>query len=123
MIEGQCLCGAVRYVYMAQLEQSIVCFCLHCRQAQGALFGWNSPIEQAKFKIRQGEHLLKAYFHTPNKARVFCMNCGSPLYSYRLDLPGVLRLRLGSVTSGMLPAPKELAYTQYQPDFICIAEE
>jgi hypothetical protein len=33
----------------------------------------------------------------PPKARVFCSNCGSPMYSARDDLPSVRRLRLGTV--------------------------
>lgn len=127
MIEGQCLCGRIQYRYAAEIEQSILCFCQHCRLAQGALFGWNSPIDQSKFKLLQGQDALKEYFHTENKARVFCDHCGSPLYSYRLDLPNILRLRLrlrlrlGTVTLGILPAPKETAYQEYQPDFICLS--
>ena len=45
----------------------------------------------------KGQELLKAYRSSPNKVRVFCANCGSPLYSARDDLPGVRRLRLGTV--------------------------
>jgi len=120
MIKGQCLCGAVQYQYHAELTQSILCFCQHCRLAQGALFGWNSPIDKSKFQLLQGGEALKEYFHTANKARVFCSQCGSPVYSCRTDLPDVLRLRLGTVTQGVLPAPEELAYKEYQPDFICI---
>lgn len=120
MIQGQCLCGAVRYRYHAELPQSILCFCQHCRLAQGAAFGWNSPIDQSKFELLQGHPYLTEYFHTENKARVFCSQCGSPIYSFRTDLPNVLRLRLGTVTEGYVPAPAELAYQQHQPDFICI---
>lgn len=120
MIQGQCLCGAVKYRYAAELEQSILCFCQHCRLAQGALFGWNSPIGKSKFQLLQGETDLQEYFHTENKARVFCRKCGSPIYSYRKDLPNILRLRLGTVTQGVIPAPKEQAYQEYKPEFICI---
>lgn len=120
MIKGQCLCGAIHYTYHAEIEQSILCFCQDCRLAQGALFGWNSPIDQQAFEITQGERFLTSYFHTSNKARVFCIQCGSPLYSYRLDLPNVLRLRLGSITEGEIPSPNETFYSQYQPDFIQI---
>ncbi len=118
MIQGQCLCGRIQYHYLADIEESILCCCPHCKLAQGALFGWNSPIDRTKFKILQGSDALKEYFHTENKARVFCGQCGSPIYSYRLDLPHILRLRLGTVTQGKLPAPKELAYQEYLPNFI-----
>lgn len=58
---------------------------------------------------------------------VFCIiaqHCASPIYSYRTDLPNIirlrlrLRLRLGTVTEGHLPAPKEEFFTEHKPDFI-----
>ena len=120
MIKGQCLCGEIQYVYHADINDSILCFCQDCRKAQGALFGWNSPIEKMYFQVLRGEEFLKEFFHTPNKARVFCMQCASPIYSYRLDLPNIFRLRLGTVVEGNLPSPKQAFYTQYQPEFINI---
>ena len=118
MVKGQCLCGNVRYIYHTELKNSILCFCLDCRQAQGGLCGWNSPIDQAQFEIISGSDCLKEYFHTPNKARVFCASCASPIYSYRLDLPNILRLRLGTVVEGVVPVPTEQVYTEHKPAFI-----
>ena len=118
MIKGQCLCGTVQYQYDGEIEQSILCYCQHCQQAQGSIAGWNSPIDQTKFQFISGQDQLKEYLHTPNKARVFCQNCGSPIYSYRTDLPNIIRLRLGSVTEGKLPAPKEEFFTEHKQSFI-----
>ena len=118
MIKGQCLCGEVQYQYHGEIEQSILCYCQHCQQAQCSIAGWNSPIDQTKFQFISGQDQLKEYLHTPNKARVFCQNCGSPIYSYRTDLPNIIRLRLGSVTEGKLPAPKEEFFTEHKPSFI-----
>lgn len=123
MIRGQCLCGAVQYQVHQVIELSILCFCQDCQRARGSVFAWNSPIQKVNFQLNSGVDMLKSYFHTPNKARVFCMYCASPIYSYRIDLPDILRLRLGTVTEGDLPAPMELAYVENQPDFICIALE
>ena len=69
-------------------------------------------------QLISGQDQLKEYLHTPNKARVFCQNCGSPIYSYRTDLPNIIRLRLGSVTEGKLPAPKEEFFTEHKPNFV-----
>ena len=122
MIEGQCLCGLVTYRYHAEIEKTIICYCKHCQRAQGSIFGWNSPLDKSKFEISSGIKFLKEYFHSPYKARVFCQECGSPIYSYRVDFPEVIRLRLGTVTSGELPAPTEQAYLEYKPSFLHIDE-
>ena len=125
MVEGQCLCGLVSYRYHADIENSILCYCLHCRRAQGGLMGWNSAIDQTKFEVVRGIKYLKEYFHSPNKARVFCQECGSPIYSYRVDLPDVIRLRLGTVMFGHIPTPTEEFYVEHKPDFLttCLKRE
>lgn len=122
MLEGQCLCSAVTYRYHGEIEKTIICYCKDCQMAQGSIFGWNSPLQKAKFEITSGIKFLKEYFHSPDKARVFCQECGSPVYSYRMDLPDIIRLRLGTVTSGEIPAPTEQAYIQYKPHFLHIDE-
>lgn len=43
----------------------------------------------------QGEALLQSYESSPGKVRAFCKACGSPVYSRRDALPGVLRIRAG----------------------------
>ncbi|MCU4412617.1 GFA family protein [Acinetobacter sp. WU_MDCI_Axc73] len=120
MIKGQCLCGAVQYQYSAEIEKSILCYCQDCQQAQGSIAGWNSPIEKINFEL-SGIEYLQEYFHTANKARVFCKVCASPLYSYRLDLPEFIRLRLGTVTEGNIPAPTEEYFIEHKPEFIVIS--
>ena len=83
----------------------------------------NSAVKRTKFEgLVRNIKFLKEYFHSPYKARVFCQECGSPIYSYRVDLPDVIRLRLGTVTSGQLPAPREQAYLEYKPSFLHIDE-
>ena len=97
MIEGSCLCGAIRYQYDGEIEEIALCHCAQCRKAQGSAFAANSPIAAARFRLVAGAELLREFRATPGKARVFCANCGSPIYSARDDLPDVKRLRLGSV--------------------------
>jgi hypothetical protein len=111
----------VYYRYHAEIEKTVLCFCQHCRRAQGGILGWNSPVSREKFEVVRGLKYLKEYFHSPNKARVFCQECGSPIYSYRLDLPDIIRLRLGTVTQGQIPEPSEQVFTQYKPNFLTIA--
>lgn len=105
MISGHCLCGGVRYEYAGEIKELVVCHCDMCKRAQGAPFATNAPIDRAAFRIVAGENLLKAYSSSKGKQRVFCSFCGSPIYSQRTDLPEVLRLRVGTVSNGPIPAP------------------
>ncbi|MCX7166989.1 MAG: GFA family protein [Rhodocyclales bacterium] len=97
MIEGSCLCGGIRYRYDGEIDEISICHCSQCRKAQGSAFAVVSPIASAKFTLLSGAELLKEFRATPGKARVFCANCGSPIYSAKDDLPEIKRLRLGTL--------------------------
>ena len=112
------MCGTVQYRCHAGINQSILGYCQHCQQAQGSFAAWNSPVDQNQFELISGKEQLKEYFHTPNKARVFCQNCASPIYSYRTDLPNIIRLRMGTITEGHIPAPFEEFFCEHKPNFI-----
>jgi len=75
----------------------MVCHCTQCQKAQGAAFAAITQVQKNDLNIVQGENLLQAYFASPNKKRVFCKTCGSPIWSERLDKPEVVRLRVGLI--------------------------
>lgn len=92
--KGWCYCRGVSLEYKGLIKEGYICFCLDCRQAQGSICAWNSPVDRSHVIIH-GEGLLSEFSRDNNKYRVFCKACGSPVFSYRKDLPGVVRLRLG----------------------------
>lgn len=97
MIEGGCLCGGIRYEYDGEIEEISICHCSQCRKAQGSAFAAVSAVDSARFRVLSGAELLKEYRSSPDKARVFCARCGSPIYSALDQRPEVKRLRLGTV--------------------------
>lgn len=93
--QGRCLCGGVRFTVHGALPPIQVCHCGQCRQAQGGPFATNIPLQEAQLRWLGGQDLIQAYESSPGKQRCFCRRCGSPLFSRRDALPGVLRLRAG----------------------------
>ena len=96
MIKGSCLCGKVRYQYAGEIEEIAMCHCSQCRKAQGGAFATNSPIHTDKLSFT-GQEYIKEFQSNEYKVRAFCANCGSPIYSARTDLPGICRLRIGTI--------------------------
>lgn len=101
MHSGGCLCGAVRYEISGELAPIQVCHCSQCRKAQGGPFATNVPVRRAAFRLLSGEAELAEYRATPEKQRVLCRQCGSPIYSARDSLPNVLRVRAGTLDEPM----------------------
>lgn len=94
---GNCLCAGVRFSILGEIGPIQVCHCMQCRKAQGTALATNAPVRTDDFTLEQGSNLLASFESTPGKHRVFCKRCGSPIYSQRDALPGVLRIRLGLI--------------------------
>lgn len=110
MLTGSCLCGGIQYQYDGEIEEIALCHCGQCRKAQGSAFASNAPLLSAKLTFTQGQDLLKSYYSSPLKKRVFCSNCGSPLYSQRTDRTDILRLRLGTLDTPITARPSYHIY-------------
>lgn len=119
MIKGSCLCQEVQYEYTQEITEVAICHCNQCKRAQGTPFVTNAPIQAQHFAFTQGESLVKEFFSSPNKRRVFCANCGSPFYSQRTDMAETIRLRLGTVTEGHIPEPVYEIYAESKSDWYC----
>ena len=105
MYSGSCLCGNVQFEIQGELEPIQICHCSQCRKAQGSAFVTNIPVEEAVFKITSGESDLKSFESSPGKERVFCANCGSPILSKTTKLPGVVRIRAGTLNGDLEAKP------------------
>lgn len=109
--DGACLCGGIRFRVLAALAPIQLCYCSQCRRAQGGPFAAVIPVPAEALQWLAGEHLLQAYASSNGKERVFCQRCGSPVFSRREALPGVLRMRAGLFEGPLPVAPSWHAYT------------
>ena len=107
---GSCLCNGVRFAVLGDLPPVQVCHCGQCRKAQGTAIATNVPVRRHDFVLEHGEDLLSSFESSPGKHRVFCRTCGSPVYSRRDNLPGVLRIRAGLINE---PLPVRPAFHAY----------
>jgi hypothetical protein len=103
---ANCLCGGVRFQILCELEPIQVCHCSQCRKAQGGAFATNTPVKESAFQLDSGAELLRSFEASAGKQRVFCSECGSPIYSKTNAVPGVLRIRAGLINE---PIPVRLA--------------
>lgn len=95
-LQGQCLCGAVRYVLSGPIEEIALCHCSQCRKGSGGAFNVGVVVEtrQVRFETANG---IREYESSPGKFRAFCGTCGAPVYSRRASAPENLRLRGGLI--------------------------
>jgi hypothetical protein len=77
VLEGGCLCGALRYRAAGKPCDITHCHCALCRRASGAAFVTWFSIPARGFSFVRGEPVR--YASTPAALRTFCAKCGTPL--------------------------------------------
>ena len=84
MIEGRCLCGAVRIEVLAPPRRVGICHCLDCRRHHGAVFAVHAIFAEGDVRV-SGE--TRSY-----DDRSFCPVCGASTVSRS---PGEAEVPLG----------------------------
>jgi hypothetical protein len=116
-IKGSCFCGAVQYEYEGHFGNITVCHCGDCRKAQGGVVT-AVPVDACTLRWTRGGSVITEYESSPGKCRAFCSRCGTPLYSRRIDLPDVLRLRMSSIDTPTDAMPVARIFTADQPSWV-----
>ena len=97
MLEGGCLCGAVRYRIRGAPLVMYHCHCSTCRRASGASFATNLLVRAEHFEIAEGAGALAAFESSPAKHRHFCSHCGSPIFSRAQATAQIVSVRSGTL--------------------------
>lgn len=96
---GGCLCGAVRYELAGAPQFSLQCHCRDCQRSSGTAYIAAMRVPAAGFRITQGSP--KRYLSRSDAgnaiARVFCGDCGSPIYVQVSSRPDIVGLRVGTL--------------------------
>lgn len=87
MLQGECLCGAVRYSICAKLENMSHCHCSMCRKSNGTNFGTYARAERRAVTWERGEEAIDRYASSLGVERGFCRRCGAALFFALTDGP------------------------------------
>jgi hypothetical protein len=123
MLQGSCLCGAVRYEIRGGVGSSLHCHCVQCRKASGASFTTNASVAAEAFRFVEGESLLGQFESSPGQFRCFCTRCGSPLIKRIAEKPETLRLRLGTLDSDPETAPAAHIFLRSRAPWTVITDD
>ncbi|MGA8399382.1 MAG: GFA family protein [Stellaceae bacterium] len=93
---GGCLCGAIRYEAAGEPLFSLQCHCRDCQRASGAGHVPAVRLPSADFRVTKGTP--KSYIAKSDAgndiSRVFCGDCGTPLYVQVSTRPDMVGLRV-----------------------------
>lgn len=95
LVQGGCLCGAIRYHLTQQPLERSLCHCRSCRRASGApAVAW-IVVPRDAFALDTGTPLT--FRSSPPVERTFCGRCGTPLTYRHDDAPHTLDLQTATL--------------------------
>lgn len=105
IVEGGCLCGAVRYQAMGQARALTLCHCRSCRLAAGGpTVAW-AIFHSSAFRFTAA--LPVGFESSPGVTRTFCARCGTALTYQSTSRPDLI-----DVTTVTLDEPDGFAPTK-----------
>jgi hypothetical protein len=80
MMEGGCLCGAVRFELASEPFDAGWCHCRVCQKASGSPAMAFATVPLGDYRYAQGAEAVATVGSTRFGHRGFCSRCGTPLY-------------------------------------------
>jgi len=104
-VTGSCLCGSIKYAITEEIKSAVNCHCKTCKKITGGAFETVAVVGEKSIEITAGQELLKAFRIHENADKIFCSNCGTPIYNQVDKYPGFRMVHVGSLDQPSLVAP------------------
>jgi hypothetical protein len=123
ILQGSCLCGAIRYELRSPVESICHCHCRMCQKAHGSPFGTYAPVARTDIQFTQGSSAVQAYRSSPSARRLFCSICGSMLlWDNAAEFPDTVFLAVATLDSSIPPPSQRHIHVSSKPSWHEIAD-
>jgi hypothetical protein len=120
VLEGGCLCGAVRYRAQGTPYDVTHCHCTLCRRASGAPFVTWFSVPAQGFRFVQG--MPSRFASSPEAVRTFCGRCGTALTFQLHSAPDEIDVTVCSLDDPDSLTPQDHIYTRSRLRCIALAD-
>ncbi len=98
-LTGGCLCGAVRYEVNGRAQIEFSCHCRDCQHVSGGAPAHVLIMQSQDVTVTKGQ--AREYWTASAKgrrvARLFCCQCGAPLFAKNEKHPQYMAIKVGSL--------------------------
>ena len=112
-ITGACGCGAVRFEVSEPCLSAGYCHCTRCQRRTGTAASANARAESGSVRVVQGQEHLRGWVPEGGREKVFCVLCGSALFSCEPGSRDYTGVRLGAVDGDPGVRPQSRSYVAY----------
>jgi hypothetical protein len=120
---GGCLCGGVRFAATPPVIFCAHCHCDFCRRAHGAAFVTWVGVQEAHFRVVEGEELLTWHASSKQGRRGFCARCGSTMLYKSSVCPGEVHIALANVDGSIDRKPEVHVFFDSSVDWFTFGDD
>lgn len=121
VLEGGCLCGAVRYRIMGPASNPCFCHCASCRRATGATMVPWATFALESVRIVRGR--LSEFRSSAEVSRGFCAHCGTSLTYRHEGRAGEIDVTLSTLDDPTLLPPRMHVWVKDRLPWVVIGDE
>ncbi len=121
---GGCQCGNIRYEVVGIPKQLVVCHCTDCQRQSGSAFGMTLVVNEADFRLTQGEPKTFASKSHTGRAKLgaFCPECGTRIYHKPEWRKGTVSVKPGTLDDTRWLKPDMHLWTSSKQTWVTIPE-
>lgn len=112
-LTGGCACGTVRFEIAAPLTTAVYCHCTRCQRRTGTAAAASASVPSGTLRIVSGDERIRAWKPPDGRAKLFCADCGSALFSRSSDDPPEMGVRLGAIDGDPGVRPEGRQFVAY----------
>jgi hypothetical protein len=112
-ITGGCGCGAVRFEVTRPFLSASYCHCTRCQRRSGTAASANARAESGSVRIVAGADALRGWTPAGGREKVFCVHCGSALFSCEPGSQDYTGVRLGAIDGDPRIRPQTRQFVAY----------
>ena len=112
-VTGGCGCGAVRFAVSRPFVSAAYCHCTRCQRRSGSAASATARAEPGTVSVTRGEELLRAWAPAGGREKVFCVECGSALFTREPGSGDPTGVRLGAVDGDPGIRPSSHQFVRY----------
>lgn len=116
LVEGGCLCGAVRFRFREEPLATRACWCRVCQYMATGNASVSAFFRTETFEVTgpTSSHVSNAESGTAIRRR-FCPTCGTPLFADALGQSDVMVVRVGALDDRAIEKPQSYIWTASAP--------
>jgi hypothetical protein len=116
--KGGCRCGEISLTVHARPKLMVQCHCLDCQKTSGTGHTSNAYFAENDVTIEgeANEYTVVADSGS-TMVRYFCPKCGSRLYGYNSERPGLISIPVGCLENQSWFTPQAVLYTSRRHDW------